>query len=178
MYNPYGQMVPWYALIQNDGRFPPFPPGVGYPPGQGGGFPPFPPGGGYPPGQGGFPSFPPGGYPPGQGGFPSFPPGGYPPGQGGYPPETGGQESGPPPGPPPSYTPQKPQASLYAVDPGGIRRCLFRYTYIWLQNDRGFWFYPVFVGRTSIAGYRWRPSQFRWVYTGLDLDRIDFFQCS
>ncbi|UOY93534.1 hypothetical protein MUG87_05265 [Ectobacillus sp. JY-23] len=197
MYNPYGQMFPWYAPIQSDGRFPPFspfppgqgggfppfPPGGGYPPGQGGGFPPFSPGGGYPPGQGGgFPPFPPGGgYPPGQGGgFPSFPPGGgYPPGQGGgFPSFPPGQESGPPPGPPPSYTPQKPQASLYAVDPGGIRRCLFRYTYIWLQNDRGFWFYPVFVGRTSIAGYRWRPSQFRWVYTGLDLDRIDFFECS
>ncbi|MBO9128327.1 transporter [Bacillus sp. 165] len=174
-YNPNG----YYG----DGRFP-FPPGQGgFPPGQGG----FPPGqGGFPPGQGGFPSGQ-GGFPPGQGGFPpgqgGFPPGqgGFPPGQGGFPPGQGGGPpgvQGPPQGPPPSYIPQQQQASLFAIDSGGIRRCLYRYTYIWLVNGRSFWFYPVFVGRTSIAGYRWRRKQFRWVYTGFDLSNISSFQCS
>ncbi len=119
----------------------------------------------FPPGQGGYSP----GFPPGQGGYPPYYPGGQPGGQG---------QQGPPQGPPPSYTPQKPQVGLYAVDPGGIRRCLYRYTYIWLQNGRSFWFYPVYVGRTSIAGYRWRRNQYRWVYTGLDLNNIDYFECS
>lgn len=143
--------------------------------------------GGYPwyqSGQGGYPWYQPGqGYPwqqPGQG-YPWSPPGqGYP----SFPPPIGGDgpsqgpSQGPPQGPPPSYTPAKPQFTTYAVDPGGIRRCLYRYTYIWLQNGRSFWFYPVFVGRESIAGYRWRRNQYRWVYTGIDLDRIDYFECS
>lgn len=107
---------------------------------------------------------PPGSYPP-------FFPGMYPPGQG------QGAQLGSPQSPPPSYIPQKPQYMAYAVDPGGIRGCLYRYTYIWLQNGRGFWFYPVFVGRTSVAGYRWRRNQYRWVYTGIDLNNIDYYEC-
>nr|WP_028400412.1 hypothetical protein [Ectobacillus panaciterrae] len=159
MYNPYG----YYRQT-----FPPYPPG-----GQVGGYPPYPPGGQV----GGYPPYPPGGQ---VGGYLPYPPGGQ---VGGYPPyQPGGQvegpSQGPPQGPPPSYTPQKPQVGLYAVDPGGIRRCLYRYTYIWLRNGRHFWFYPVFVGRDSVAGYRWSPSRYRWVYTGFDLNTIDYFQCS
>jgi len=104
-------------------------------------------------------------------GFPGggFPPSGPPPfGGGGY------DQYGPPSGPPPSYSPQQ-NFSAYAVDPGGIRRCRFRFTYIWLNNGRSFWFYPTFVGRDSIAGYRWRNR--RWVYYGTDLRRISSFQC-
>ncbi|MGN7387427.1 hypothetical protein [Sporosarcina sp. SAFN-015] len=161
--------------------FPGFPPGQGRP-----GFP----GGGFPPGQGG-PGFP-GGFPPGQtpgfpgggfpgGGFPGsgfpgggFPGGGFPPGQGGQ----GGQQA--PSSPPPNYTPSYPggnQAQLFAVDPGAIRGCLFRYTYVWTSRRNGFWYFPTFVGRTSVAGYRWRPSRRRWEYFGIDLNRIDQFTC-
>ncbi|UYG93561.1 hypothetical protein [Cytobacillus firmus] len=126
--------------------------------GSGGGFsiPGFPPGGGFGP-----PGPPPGG-----------PGGGFgPPGGGGGP---GGQE-GPPSSPPPSFTPQMQQVSTFAVDPGAIRGCLFRYTYVWLQNGNSFWFYPTFVGRTSVAGWRWR--NWRWTYYGTDLRRIRSFQC-
>ncbi|MEZ7171868.1 hypothetical protein [Sporosarcina sp. OR05] len=148
------------------GQFPPFGP-PGFPPGQGG------PGGmpGFPPGQGG-----PGGFP--GGGFPGFPGGGFPgsPGQGGSGgPGQGGSQA--PTAAPPSYTPSYPSAQLYRVDPGGIRGCLYRYTYIWTSRNRGFWFYPTFVGRTSIAGYRWRPNRRRWEYFGMDLNRIDQFTC-
>ncbi|KML42148.1 MULTISPECIES: hypothetical protein [Bacillaceae] len=132
--------------------------GFGIPGFPGGGFniPGFPPGGGFGP-----PGPPPGG-----------PGGGFgPPGGGGGP---GGQE-GPPSAPPPNFTPQMQQVSTFAVDPGAIRGCLFRNTYVWLQNGNSFWFYPTFVGRTSVAGWRWR--NWRWTYYGTDLRRIRSFQC-
>lgn len=116
-----------------------------------------------PPGQGGRPPGPPFGPPSGGPGRPPF---GPPPGQGG---------DGPPSSPPPSFTPTQQQVSVYAVDPGGIRGCLYRYTYVWLNNRQQFWYYPTFVGRNSIAGYRWMG--FYWAYFGIDLKRIDSFQC-
>ena len=112
-----------------------------------------------PPGQGGRPPGPPFGPPSGGPGRPPF---GPPPGQGG---------DGPPSSPPPSFTPTQQQVSVYAVDPGGIRGCLYRYTYVWLNNRQQFWYYPTFVGRNSIAGYRWMG--FYWAYFGIDLKRID-----
>ncbi|WP_258729467.1 transporter [Bacillus atrophaeus] len=98
-----------------------------------------------------------------------------PPGFGGQGQGQQGQFGQPPSGPPPSYVPQ--QQSTYAIDPGGIRGCLYRFTYIRLENGRRFWFYPVFVGRRSIAGYRWRPRQYRWQYFGIDLDEVSSFSC-
>lgn len=114
-----------------------------------------------------FPGGFPGGYP--GGGFP----GGYP--GGGFP--GGGQQGGgAPTSAPPSFIPQETQASAFAVDPGAIRRCMFRFTYVWLNNGNSFWFYPIFVGRNSVAGYRWR-RRYGWVYFGIDLNRIRSFQC-
>ncbi|WP_248513288.1 hypothetical protein [Sporosarcina sp. NCCP-2222] len=144
-----------------------FPGGSGFP-GQGG-FP------GFPSSPGGFPGFPSGGggFPPGQGGFPGFPPG-----QGGFPgqfPGQGGNQA--PTSPPPNFTPSYPEQQLFRVDPGGIRGCLYRYTFIWTSRNRGFWFFPTFVGRTSVAGFRWRSRTRRWEYFGIDLDRIEAFTC-
>ena len=126
------------------------------------------------PGGGFGPSTPPPPRPPG-GGF--GPPSG-PPGQGGQ----GGGQGSPPSSPPPNFTPQMQQSqsfgggpSTFAVDPGAIRGCLFRNTYVWLENGRSFWFFPTFVGRTSVAGWRWR--QWRWEYYGTDLRRIRSFRC-
>ncbi|MBD1383317.1 transporter [Metabacillus arenae] len=102
--------------------------------------------------------------------FPGFPPG--------FPPGTDGSGQGQAPsGPPPSYIPQQQDVGLYAVDPGGIRGCLYRFTYVRLNNGRAFWYYPTFVGRNSVAGFRWRPNQYRWVYFGIDLDRIRSYTC-
>lgn len=125
------------------------------------------------------PGFPPSGPPGGPGQFPGGP------GQGGpgYPgwnnpgggfPGGGGQQSGPPNTAPPSFTPTQSQVQTFAIDPGAIRGCLFRFTYVWLRRD-AFWFYPTFIGRESVAGWRWRRN--RWVYFGIDLDRIQSFQC-
>lgn len=81
---------------------------------------------------------------------------------------------GPPTTPPPSFTPRQ-SPSVFAVDPGAIRRCTYRFVYLWLDNGREFWAYLVFVGRRSVAGYRWTGR--RWVYFGLDLRDISYFEC-
>lgn len=75
---------------------------------------------------------------------------------------------------PPSYIPKQ-AAQLRAIEPGAIEGCIYSYTYIWLQNGQHFWFYPTFIGRRSISGYRWMGS--RWVYMGFDLRMIDSFFC-
>lgn len=87
---------------------------------------------------------------------------------------------GPPTAPPPSFTPNKSTVkaggiSTKAVDTGSIRPCLFRFTYIWQTNRRSYWTFLTYVGRKSIAGWRW--MRFRWVYFGLDLRKIDSFYC-
>lgn len=143
-------------------QFPGLPPSTPPPFGAGGGMGP---GSGFgPPGQG----F----GPPGQG---FGPPGqGFgPPGQAGM-----GQQVGPPPGPPPATPPAASFAagpSVMAVDPGSLRGCLFRFTWIRLTSGQSFWLYPTYIGRRSVAGWRW--TGFRWVYFGIDTRRIQWFQC-
>lgn len=103
-----------------------------------------------------------------------------------------------PPGPPPSYIPEKPSTgksqqfgpgpgfpmypgqtdfgpSPKAVDPGAIRFCRYKFTYIWLENGRSFWVWLIFVGRDSIAGYRWRRGN--WSFWGTDIRNVDSFTC-
>lgn len=92
----------------------------------------------------------------------------------------GGNQQAAPTSAPPSQAPPYPDqqgAQMLRVDPGGIRGCMFRMTYIWTSRRNGFWFFPTFVGRTSIAGYRWNDQWRRWTYTGLDLDRVEAFTC-
>ena len=130
-----------------------------------------------PPGLMGFPG--PGPGFPGQGpGFPGPGPGFPGPGPG-FPGPGGGAASGPPQGPPPSFTPSQAAAQqtigVLAVDPGAIRPCRFRYVYLWLDNRQQFWAWLIFVGRQSVAGWRW--TGFNWVYFGLDINRIRSFVC-
>ncbi|MEV9641415.1 hypothetical protein ABZ756_11955 [Mammaliicoccus sciuri] len=176
-----GQQYEAYHHTNRPSQFPPHQqgwPGGGYPGGGVPGYPP--PGQSYPPWQPGYPgqqhgfpnqpAFP--GYP-SQPNYPGFP------GQHGQHGQHGGQnQQGPPTSPPPSQTPNYPDAQLRAVDPGGIAGCLYRYTYIWTSRNKGFWYYPTFVGRTSIAGYRWDPRHYRWEYYGMDLKHVDTFRCT
>lgn len=81
----------------------------------------------------------------------------------------------PPTAPPPQFAPQQPQTSTFAVDPGAISGCLFRNTYVWPRTGNGFWFYPTFVGRTSVSGFRWNGRM--WVYSGISLRSIESFTC-
>ncbi len=73
--------------------------------------------------------------------------------------------------------PAYPSNQLYAVDPGAISGCLYRNTYVWLSRRNGFWFYPTYVGRTSVSGYRWNSRFRRWEYYGVDLNKIESFTC-
>lgn len=57
----------------------------------------------------------------------------------------------------------------------GIRSCLFRFTYMWLINGNDFWFYPTFVDRQFVQGFRWRRN--RWEFDRISLRRIAFFRC-
>jgi len=111
-------------------------------------------------------------------------PGGFPGGPGSFPGGPGGGHGGVPQGPPPSFTPSKSQAkslsapggaSVYAVDAGSLRPCLYKFTYLWLRNGNSFWAYLTYVGRRSVSGYRWDGR--RWVYFGIDTNRIDYFIC-
>src|SRR5690625_7932440 len=86
-----------------------------------------------------------------------------------YPPAGQGGPANQPMAPPPPFTPEKQQIQTFAIDPGAIQACLYRFTYIWLRRG-GFWFFPVFVGRRSISGYRWQ--RFRWVYTRSEERRV------
>ncbi len=79
--------------------------------------------------------------------------------------------------PPPDWTPQYPSAQARAIDPGAIVNCMFRMTYIWTSRNRGFWFFPTFVGPQSIAGFRWNERRRRWQFTGLDLQTVETFTC-
>lgn len=128
--------------------------------------------GGFGQGPGSGPGFSPGaGFGPGGPGGPNQPPQGQPPFGGGF---QGGQLP-----PPPATPPQQLQGpSIYAVDPGSLAGCLYRYTWIRLVNGRSFWFFPTFIGRTSVAGYRWQRRRRNWVYSGFDTRQIASFQCS
>ncbi|WP_027410609.1 hypothetical protein [Anoxybacteroides tepidamans] len=77
--------------------------------------------------------------------------------------------------PPPPFIPQQATAAPFAVDPGAIRLCLFRNTFIWLDNGEAFWFYPIFVGPRSVAGFRW--NGWSWMIFGIDTRRITSFTC-
>jgi len=125
----------------------------------------------FPPTPGGpIPSTPP--RPPSQ---PPRPPSQPPRPQPGQPPRP---QPGQPPGPPPSMTPIKPfSAGIQpkAVSPGSLRPCRFQFVYIWLDNGRSFWAWLTNVDSRTASGFRWNGR--RWVYFGVSLKRIDFFEC-
>ncbi|WPC39312.1 hypothetical protein [Clostridium sp. JS66] len=110
---------------------------------------------------------------------------GGPPQFGGTPPQMGGgspsQMGGAPFGPPPNITPSKKNAhakfmpGTFAVDPGSLRPCRFRYVYIWPRRGRPFWAWLNYVGRRSASGFRWVGH--RWVRFGIDLREIETFIC-
>ena len=147
---------------------------------------------------------PPPGQRPGPPGPPPPPPGRRP-GPPGPPPPPPGQRPGPPGPPPPGQTPPPPGAMQPLTAPpnftpempsqfggpqergqfiggeptlfhqGGIRRCLHRFAYMWLIGGDNFWFYPTFVGRNHVEGFRWRRN--RWVFERINIRRILFFRC-
>jgi hypothetical protein len=119
-----------------------------------------------------------------------FVPGGFP-----FPPQTPGMEQ-PPRTAPPNFIPEGPgmegepfggpsRGAQYRggepfrggsrTNPREIRRCINRFTFIWLINGNSFWFYPTFVDRQFVFGFRWRRN--RWEFDRINLRRIFFFRC-
>lgn len=88
---------------------------------------------------------------------------------------------------PPNFIPEGPGAGAQrgaepfgargnvGVRPHELRRCLNRFTFIWLFNGNSFWFFPTFVGRDVVQGFRWRRN--RWEFDVIRLRRILFFRC-
>ena len=73
---------------------------------------------------------------------------------------------------PPAFSPPTP---VWQNGVRGIRSCMYRNTYLWLNNGSSFWFFPTFIGRQAIIGFRWRG--FGWVYQRINLNRIKGYQC-
>jgi len=82
---------------------------------------------------------------------------------------------GRPPGTPPGRIPEEHHGAARDMSPQAIRPCLNSFTYIRLTNGPQFWMYPTFVGRNSIAGYKW--GRFGWSFTGFDLRGVRSFSC-
>jgi len=97
------------------------------------------------------------------------------------PPGYGGarQMDRPPSGPPPSSTPAEPLSAAGGaqtfVDSGSIRMCRFKFAYIWPRRGSSFWMWVTYIGRRSIAGWRWDGR--RWFRFGMDLRDIRSFRC-
>ena len=77
---------------------------------------------------------------------------------------------------PPAQIPAKTaEARHRSVSACAMSGCVGRHTYIWLKNGAGFWLYPTYSGKRSLSGYRWTLKG--WIFAGVILDWIDFFQC-
>ena len=77
--------------------------------------------------------------------------------------------------PPPLKIPGR-QSVKPTVDPGALRGCLYRDTYILLSNRTSCWFHPTYIDYITASGYKWNGSA--WIPWGTDLERIVSFQCT
>ncbi|KOY80335.1 hypothetical protein I6G82_20980 [Lysinibacillus macroides] len=76
-------------------------------------------------------------------------------------------------GTPPGFSPPIP---AWRVGSSGIRACLFRNTYIWMNNGRSFWFYPTAIGREFIVGFRW-SRRYGWHFRTIVRNQIRSYEC-
>jgi len=97
-------------------------------------------------------------------------------------------------GPPPSFTPELPSSERQELlrepaqfgtesrglgfprrRPRDLRNCVNRFTFIWLVNGNSFWFFPIFVTREFVIGFRW--SRGSWMPDRINVRRIFYHQC-
>ncbi|TVY07457.1 transporter [Paenibacillus cremeus] len=78
----------------------------------------------------------------------------------------------PPVFPPPHFEPPIP---AHFVNPRAISHCLFRNTFVWLNNGNRFWFFPTSVGFATVSGFWW-TGRF-WLVFVLPLREIRSFTC-
>ncbi len=89
-----------------------------------------------------------------------------------------------PKGPPPNFIPDRDKAHalgftktprINLVLPATVAPCLYNLTYIWLNNNTGFWSKPVTINNNSITCWIWNGTS--WNSRKLDLKDIDTFIC-
>lgn len=77
--------------------------------------------------------------------------------------------------PPPSSVPKR-RFGILTVDPGALRGCLYRDTYLRLSNRTSFWFHPTYIDYVVTIGFKWDGKS--WIPWKTDLDKIVTFQCA
>ncbi|MEK4714766.1 MULTISPECIES: collagen-like protein [Sporosarcina] len=77
--------------------------------------------------------------------------------------------------PPPSSIPKQ-QTGPLSIDPGALRGCLYRDTYLSLVNRTSFWFHPTYIDYITTTGFKW--DGYAWLPWRIDLDKIISFQCT
>ena len=73
------------------------------------------------------------------------------------------QQSDAPTSPPPTTVP-KFQNEKLSVDPGALRGCLYRDTFIKLANRSSFWFHPTYIDYDTTSGFKW--NGYAWIPWG------------
>lgn len=87
-----------------------------------------------------------------------------------------------PSGAPPSVLPSKSDSNVHNTivlkeNPNSpkIKICLYKYTYIWLNNGISYWVYLTSVNRCYAYGYRWLNNE--WVLIKVRICNIESFIC-
>jgi hypothetical protein len=75
-----------------------------------------------------------------------------------------------------STLPFRPPFITPPTRPQRIRRCLYRNTFVRLNNGQSFWFYPTDIRRERLIGFRW--GRLGWVSSSIELGRIRSFNCN
>lgn len=67
------------------------------------------------------------------------------------------------------------QTKTKSVHASDIKRCLFKYIYIWPKKGRSYWAWLTYVGKKYVSGFRWNGHH--WIYFRIELKKIDNFVC-
>lgn len=59
--------------------------------------------------------------------------------------------------------------------PSTVLPCQYRLTYIWLNNNLGFWSKPIIINQNFVICWIWNGNS--WNYSKLELRDIDTFIC-
>ncbi|MCL2168764.1 MAG: hypothetical protein FWB74_01905 [Defluviitaleaceae bacterium] len=68
-----------------------------------------------------------------------------------------------------------PKAHLARPGHDAIQSCLYKNTYLWLNNHQQFWFFPTFIGKSSICGYKRINDD--WQFMGFGIEMIEKLYC-
>ncbi len=61
------------------------------------------------------------------------------------------------------------------IAPNTAIPCLFKFTYIWLNNHAEFWSKPILINKNFLGCWIWNKSH--WYYSEINLMNIECFIC-